>query len=326
MSHQHDHEKQDHGKAGHDHDHGHSHGHGGHGHSHAPANFDRAFAIGVGLNVTFVAVEAVYGIKANSLALLADAGHNLSDVAGLLLAWAAAWLSRRKPSNRRTYGLGRTSILAALGNALLLIFAIGAIAWEAVRRFESPSPVQGTVVMIVASIGILINGATALLFMSGRKSDINIRGAFLHMAADAGVSAGVVLAGLAITYTGWLWLDPVVSLVVVVVIAIGTWGLLRDSVGMALDAVPVGIDRDKVYEHLAALPGVRAVHDLHIWPLSTTDTALTAHLVRSEPIIDDVFTASVAADLRSKFNINHTTLQFETGFGPPCELEADDRI
>lgn len=315
----HDHDvSHDHGSGGHD------HGHGGHGH--APANFDRAFAIGVGLNVAFVAIEATYGIIANSLALLADAGHNLSDVAGLLLAWGATWLSRKKPTSKRTYGYGRTSILAALGNAVLLLIAVGAIAWEAIRRFDTPSPVQGETVMIVAGIGIVINTATALLFMRGRKSDINIRGAFLHMAADAGVSAGVVLAGLAILYTGWLWLDPVVSLGIVVVIALGTWGLMRDSLAMAIDAVPESVDRDKVHAHLAGLHSVESVHDLHIWPLSTTQIALTAHLVRADGKVDDASTAQIADQLKAKFGINHVTLQFETGDGPPCALASDDMV
>lgn len=314
--------KHEHG-AGHDHG-SHSHqGHGdGHGHSHAPASFDRAFAIGVVLNVAFVAIEATYGVIANSLALLADAGHNLSDVAGLLLAWGAVWLGRRAPTAKRTYGFGRTSILAALANTVLLLVAIGAIAWEAVRRFQSPQPVEGGTVMMVAAIGIVVNTATALLFMRGRKGDINIRGAFLHMAADAGVSAGVVVAGLVITFTGWLWLDPVVSLAIVAIIALGTWGLLKDSVAMAIDAVPAGIDRDEVFAHLQGLDGVREVHDLHIWPLSTTSTALTVHLVRSDERIDDAFTASVTDVLKRRFKIDHATIQLETG-RLPCELEPD---
>ena len=321
---EHDHAGHGHAKDDHQ-NHGHSHG-GGHGHAHAPANFDRAFAIGIGLNMFFVVIEAVYGIASNSLALLADAGHNLSDVAGLLLAWAAAWLSRRAPTAKRTYGFGRATILAALGNAVLLLVAIGAIAWEAIRRFGSPTPVEGGTVMIVAAIGIVINAATALLFMRGRKGDINIRGAFLHMAADAGVSAGVVLAGLAIVYTGWLWLDPVVSLAIVAIIALGTWGLLKDSVGMAVDAVPDHVDRDEVHAHLSGLKGVISVHDLHIWPLSTTETALTAHLVRADATVDDSFTAEITQQLRTRFKINHATLQFETGDGPPCALEPDDRV
>jgi cobalt-zinc-cadmium efflux system protein len=311
----------------HDHaDHGHDHSHGGgHGHAHAPANFDRAFAIGVALNLGFVAVEAAYGVIANSLALLADAGHNLSDVAGLLLAWGAAWLSRRAPSTKRTYGYGRTSILAALGNAGLLLVAIGAIGWEAVRRFGAPQPVEGGTVMVVAAIGIAVNTATALLFMRGRKGDINIRGAFLHMAADAGVSAGVVLAGLAIIYTGWLWLDPVVSLGIVAVIAVGSWGLLRDSVALAIDSVPAGISRDEVFAHLQGLDGVRDVHDLHIWPLSTTSTALTVHLVCDDGRIDDGLTARIVSELKARFKIEHATIQYETG-NLPCDLEPDHVI
>lgn len=305
--------------AGHDHA---GHSHGGGGHAHAPASFDRAFAIGVALNTGFVVVEAVFGFLSNSLALVADAGHNLSDVAGLLLAWGAAWLSRRAPTPKRTYGYGRATILAAVGNAGLLLVAIGAIAWEAVRRFQDPQPVEGGTVMLVAAIGIAINAATAMLFMRGRKSDINVRGAFLHMAADAGVSAGVVLAGFAITFTGWLWLDPIVSLGIVVVIALGTWGLLKDSVAMAIDAVPAGIDAAAVREHLNALDGVTDVHDLHIWPLSTTSTALTAHLVTGESRIDDQRTAAIASALKEKFGIGHATIQLETG-AVTCHLEPN---
>ena len=313
-----------------DHEHGHAHGghdhaghsHGGHGHSHAPANFDRAFAIGVTLNVGFVIVEATYGLIANSLALLADAGHNLGDVAGLLLAWGAAWLSRRAPTAKRTYGYGRTSILAALANAVLLLVAIGAIGWEAIQRFAAPQPVQGLTVMIVAAVGIVVNGGTALLFMRGRKGDINIRGAFLHMASDAGISAGVVLAGLVMMLTGWLWLDPVVSLLLVAVVAVGTWSLLKDSVALAIDEVPSGISRDAVYGHLQALAGVTDVHDLHIWPLSTTSTALTVHLVCEGDRIDDELTGRIVEDLKARFKIDHATIQFETG-RLDCHLEPD---
>ena len=301
---------------------GHSHGH-GHGHSHAPASFDRAFAIGVALNFGFVVVEAIYGVLANSLSLLADAGHNLGDVAGLLLAWGAAWLSRRAPTAKRTYGYGRTSILAALANAVLLLVAIGAIGWEAVQRFRSPQPVEGVIVMIVAAVGIAVNGGTALLFMRGRKGDINIRGAFLHMASDALISAGVVVAGLVIALTGWLWLDPAVSLALVLVVAVGTWALLKDSVAMAMDAVPESIDTDEVKDHLRGTEGVSDVHDLHIWPLSTTSTALTAHLVCSDDRIDDDRTAKISQDLKERFGIDHVTIQFETGDGIPCALESD---
>lgn len=303
-------------------DHGaHGHGHSGaHGHHHAPANFDRAFAIGVALNLGFVIVEFAYGVIANSLALMADAGHNLSDVAGLLLAWGAAWLGRHKPTAKRTYGFGRTTILAALANAVLLLLAIGAIGWEATRRFATPQPIEGETVIVVALVGIAINTATALLFMRGRKDDINIRGAFLHMAADAAVSAGVVLGGVVILYTGWLWLDPVLSLGIVAIIALGTWGLLKDSISMALDEVPPGIDPEAVLLHLKALEGVSEVHDLHIWPLSTTTTALTAHLVCADATINDARTAKIAAELKSRFRIDHATIQFETG-AEVCHLE-----
>lgn len=324
-----DHSGHDH--AGHDHHdshagHGHSHhGHGHHGHSHAPASFDRAFAFGVTLNIAFVLIEGFYGLIAHSLALVADAGHNLGDVAGLLLAWGASWLGRRKPTARQTYGLGRTSILAALANAGLLMAAVGAIAVEAVRRLQSPEPIQTTTVMVVAAVGIAINGATAMMFMRGRKDDLNIRGAFLHMLSDAAVSAGVVVAAAAVAVTHWLWLDPVVSLAIVAVIAIGTFGLLKDSVGMAIDAVPAGINRDQVFNHLRSIDGVIEVHDLHIWPLSTTSTALTAHLVRSDDRIDDHLTAEICRQLNARFGIAHATLQFETGQAA-CHLEPADVV
>ena len=262
-----------------DHLHGDAHDHHDHAHGHAPKDFGRAFLFGIILNSSFVAAEAVYGILSNSLALLADAGHNLSDVLGLLLAWGASTLVKRIPSKRFTYGLRSTSILAALINAVLLLVVTGGIAWEAVLRFQHPSAVEGMTVIIVATFGIAINLGTALLFMSGRKGDLNVRGAFTHMAADAAVSLGVVIAGFAIMYTGWLWLDPVVSLMISIVIVIGTWGLLRDSVNLALHAVPEGIDPDKVHAYLSAAEGVSEVHDLHIWAMSTTETALTVHLV-----------------------------------------------
>jgi cobalt-zinc-cadmium efflux system protein len=327
--HVHDHKGRDHQghdhhdhspKAAHDHSH---HGHGHHGHSHAPANFDRAFAVGVALNLGFVLLEGAYGVIAHSLALLAEAGHNLGDVAGLLLAWGASWLGRRKPTARQTYGFGRTSILAALANGGLLMAAVGAIAVEAIRRLQSPTPVQTTTVMIVAAVGILINTGTALMFMRGRKDDINIRGAFVHMMSDAAVSVGVVVAGAAIALTHWNWLDPVVSLVVVAIIAIGTFGLLKDSVAMAIDAVPAGIDRDQVFDHLSGIDGVVQVHDLHIWPLSTTSTALTAHLVRSQDRIDDHLTTEICRQLHQRFGIEHVTLQFETGAAHCAFASAD---
>lgn len=280
-----------------------AHDHAGHSHSHYADTNNRAFAIGVALNTAFVVIEAGYGLHASSLALLADAGHNLSDVLGLLLAWGAAALARKQPNGRFTYGLRSSSILAALANAMLLLFACGAIAWEAVQRFGNATPVEGTMVMIVAAIGIAINGATALLFMSGRKNDLNIRGAFLHMAADAAVSAGVVLAGFAILYTGWSWIDPVISLVIVVVILIDTWGLLRESTTLALNAVPAGIDIAAVQDFLRALPGVKEVHDVHIWGMSTTEAALTCHLVMPTGHPGDQLLAEVAEELEHRFGI-----------------------
>ncbi|CAN5314876.1 cation diffusion facilitator family transporter [soil metagenome] len=261
----------------HDHAHGTGHGHGGH--VHAPANFGPAFAIGIALNTIFVIVEAIYGYASNSTALIADAGHNLSDVLGLVVAWIAVILSKRPPSARYTYGLRGSSILAALFNAVFLLIAVGAIGWQAVLRLFNPEPVAEMTVMIVAAIGIGINGFTALLFASGRKSDLNIRGAYLHMAADAAVSAGVVIAALIIMFTGWLWLDAVTSLAIVIVIVWGTWGLLRDSTAMSLGAVPSGIDPVAVRGYLEKRPGVTEVCDLHIWPMSTTEAALTCHLV-----------------------------------------------
>ncbi|CAN5482415.1 cation diffusion facilitator family transporter [soil metagenome] len=280
-------------------------------HDHAPPNYNRAFAIGVGLNVTYIAVEVVFGIVAGSLALLADAGHNLSDVLGLLLSWGAHHFSRTATTTRRTYGLRRTSILAALGNALLLLIAVGAIVWESIRRLSNPEPAAGLTIVTVAAVGVLINGVTAWLFMAGRKGDLNIRSAFLHMAADAGVSLGVVLAGLAIYTTGLLWIDPVMSLLVAAVIAIGTWGLLRDSTALAVDAVPKGIDPVAVQHYLEQLPGVRGVHHLHIWPISTTETALTAHLVKPDAQIDDDLLCEIDRELHDQFEICHATIQFE---------------
>ncbi|QDM41544.1 cation diffusion facilitator family transporter [Altererythrobacter sp. TH136] len=293
--------------AAHSHDHGH-----GHGHGHGPVNHGPAFAIGVTLNLAFVVVEAVYGFLAGSMALLADAGHNLSDVLSLALAWGASVLARRAPSGRYTYGFKSSTILAALANAGLLLVAIGAIAFETLNRMAAPPAVEGRTMIAVASIGILINGATALLFMRGRKHDLNIRGAFLHMTADALVSLGVVIAGAAILLTGERWIDPVTSLVIVLVIAWGTWGLLKDSVKLSLNAVPEHIDEAAVRAHLAALPGVTAVHDLHIWPMSTTEAALTAHLVIPAGHPGDAFLRDLAHDLEHEFAIGHTTVQVET--------------
>ncbi|WP_394753924.1 cation diffusion facilitator family transporter [Crenothrix sp.] len=295
-----------------EHNHSHDHGH-EHQHCHTPANFDLAFAVGIVLNFGFVIVEAIFGSLAHSLALLADAGHNLSDVLGLLLAWGASVLARRLPTQRRTYGLRRSSILAALLNALVLLVAVGGIAWEAIFRFNHPEAVASETVMWVAAVGIVINSFTAWLFMSGQKQDINIRGAYLHMAADAGISFGVVVAALIMRFTGWLWLDPAVSLVIVIIIIFGTWGLLRESVNLALDAVPESIHPGKVEAYLAGLPGVNAVHDLHIWGMSTTEIALTVHLVKPDAVIDDALLSQINTELQHRFGIGHTTIQFELG-------------
>ncbi len=310
----------------HDHDDHSDHAGHSHGHGHAPKSFGMAFAIGVALNMGFVIVEAVYGFLSNSMALLADAGHNFSDVLGLLIAWAATILAKRKPGGRYSYGLRSSSIVAALINALFLLVAITVIAVEAVRRFAEPATVAGQTVIIVAAIGIVINTVTALMFMRGSKGDINIRGAFLHMAADAAVSAGVVVAGFVILATGWSWIDPVVSLAIVAVIAIGTWGLLRDSVNMSLHAIPPGVDQTEVAEFLKERPEVSEIHDLHIWSMSTTETALTAHLVTPAGFPGDAFTTDLARQLKERFAIHHPTIQIETGAAADCALEPDDVV
>ena len=290
---------------------GHSHSH---GHDHAPAqgSHGRAFAIGILLNSAFVLVEATFGLLSGSMALVADAGHNLSDVLSLLIAWGASVMAARPASARFTYGLKSSTILAALANAALLLVAIGAILFETLHRLFNPAPVEGFTMIVVAGIGIVINTATALMFMRGRKHDINIRGAFLHMAADALVSVGVVVAGVAILLTGALWIDPVTSLIIVAVIAWGTWGLLKDSVKMSLLAVPDTIDEGEVRGYLSGLPGVGAVHDLHIWPMSTTETALTAHLVMPQGHPGDAFLHDLAHELEHRFHIGHATVQVET--------------
>lgn len=287
-------------------------------HQHAPATPSRAFALGIGLNLAFVAVEATFGFISGSLALLADAGHNLSDVLGLVLAWGASLLARRKPTERYTYGLRSTSILAALLNALLLLVAVGAIGWEAVQRLGQPVPVATGTVMLVAGVGALINTATALLFWKGRENDLNIRGAFLHMAADAGVSLGVVLAGALISFTGWTWLDSGVTLGIALLILAGTWGLLRDSVNLALHAVPANIDMTSVRHQLAQSPGVAEVHDLHVWAMSTTEAALTAHLVVREQSLDDSRLGHIKRLLHERFGIEHVTLQLESNACRAC--------
>lgn len=288
----------------------------------APPSHDRAFAAGIALNLAFVLVEFVAGIYADSLALIADAGHNLSDVLGLLLAWGAATLARQLPSERFTYGLRSSTIFAALGNAAFLLLITGAIGWEAVQRFGNPQPVNQAMVIWVAAAGVAINAATALMFMSGRKTDLNIRGAFLHMAADAGVSLGVVAAGLGMLATGWTWLDPAIGLAIAIVIVISTGSLLRESLGLALHAVPRGVDPAAVRSWLAGLPGVREVHDLHIWGMSTTETALTAHLVMPGGHPGDAFLERVAHDIGHQFRIGHVTLQVETA-RDSCVLAPD---
>ena len=306
-------------------DHACGHAHGVSGHSHAPASFGSAFAIGITLNLGFVILEVIYGVFAHSLALIADAGHNLGDVLGLLLAWGATFLARTAPTERRTYGLRSSSILAALFNAIFLLITVGAIAWEAVRRFGDPTTVEAGTVIWIATVGIIINTATALMFMSGRKRDLNIRAAFLHMAADAGVSAGVVVAGFLIMATGLDWIDPAISLAIAAVIIWGTWGLLRDSVNLALHAVPHGIAVAEVRKYLSSLPHVTEVHDLHVWPMSTTETALTAHLVRDVDDCDCALLDQAARDLHRKFEIQHSTLQFET-LDHHCHLAPEEKV
>ncbi len=332
MAHEHDHGAHDHSgddHSGHDHG-GHDHGghdHGGHdhgshghaGHSHAPASFGRAFAVGVSLNVALVAAQVVFGFAAHSVALLADAVHNMGDVLGLLAAWGAASMAKWAPTQRFTYGWGRTTILAALGNAVILLVGTGALALEAVQRLFTPAPVAGWTVAAVAAAGILINGATALMFMRGRHSDLNVRGAFQHMAADAAVSASVVVAAVLIQLTGAAWLDPVASLAIGATIVAGTWGLLRDATQLATDAVPRGIDPAAVTTCLHGLPGVAEVHDLHIWALSTTKTAITAHLVTVDG--DPALVPLACKTLLDQFAIAHATIQIETAeLAQTCSL------
>ena len=290
-----------------------------HHHHPPPEELNRAFIIGIGLNVAFVLVEISFGLLADSLALIADAGHNLSDVLSLVLAWGATVLAKRDPTPHRTYGFRRGTILSSLISSGLLLVAMGAIAWEAVLRFRQPAPVAGGLMIGVAAVGVVINGLTAWLFASGRHSDLNIRAAFLHMAGDAAVSVAVVIGGVGILTLGWLWLDPAISLLIVVVIVVGTWDVLRESLNMAFDAVPRGVDPHDVREFLQKLPGVDGIHDLHIWAMSTTETALTAHLLMPEGHQDDHFLQEVAGELEVRFRIAHTTLQVERGIGPECD-------
>ena len=304
----------------HDHkhcDHDHEHGH----HAPAPAGFGRAFAMGIALNTGFVAIEVIYGVMANSMALVADAGHNLSDVLALALAWLASALAQRQPSGHYTYGLRSSSILAALANAMLLLVVSGAILWEAVLKLLQPEAVASATIIWVAAAGILVNTATALMFMKGRAHDLNIRSAFLHMAADALVSAGVVLAGLGIMLTGWVWLDPVVSLLIIGAILWSTWGLLADALRLSLHAVPPGVDIGAIRAYLESLPEVAEVHDLHIWGMSTTETALTAHLVTTVGGAADALVMRAVHELNERFHIGHATLQVERAEERyPCPL------
>ncbi|MGY6274978.1 cation diffusion facilitator family transporter [Methylomonas sp. MgM2] len=291
--------------------HNHGHNHCSHTHSNID-NHNRAFGVAIVLNIVFVVIEFAYGFIANSTALMADAGHNLSDVLGLLLAWGASILARKAPSGRYSYGLRSTSILAALANAILLLVACGAIAWEAIQRVSAPPVVAGQTVTLVASVGIVINVLSAWLFVKGSKGDLNIRGAYLHMAADAAVSLGVVIAGAAMMLTDWYWLDPAISLFIVGVIVIGTWGLLRESIKLALNAVPAHIDVSAVENYLRRCSGVKDMHDLHIWGMSTTETALTVHLVMPA-YPGDAFLDDLAQALKERFSIQHSTLQIEQG-------------
>jgi cobalt-zinc-cadmium efflux system protein len=329
MAHSHDHHDHDHhdhkahDHAAHKHDHGHSHAHGhSHGghHHHVPADMGRVFAIGVALNTAFVLVEVGAGFWSGSLALLADAGHNLSDVLALLMAWGATVLAKRAPTSQRTYGLRKGTILASLGNAVFLLLAIGAIASESIRRLAHPGAIATGTVMITAAIGVVINTVTALLFMRGSKEDLNVRGAFLHMASDAVISVAVVIGAGVIALTGLQWIDPALSLGIAAVIVVGTWGLLRDSVNLALDGAPRGIDVAEVRAWLAALPGVEEIHDLHIWAMSTTETALTAHVIRPANDDADQFLHTTCEALAQRFNIGHSTLQVETDSENACRL------
>jgi cobalt-zinc-cadmium efflux system protein len=319
-SHGHDHDHHDH-----DHDHDHAHHHHGHGHHHhAPASFGVAFAVGIALNTAYVIGEAIFGVLSNSLALLADAGHNLGDVMSLALAWLATWLVKRAPSARYTYGLRSSSILAALSNAVVLLVVTGGIAWAAVVKLVHPSPAGGPIMVGVALAGVAVNAFTAWMFASGRKGDVNIRAAFSHMAADALVALGVAAAGVAVILTGWTWLDPAASLVIGAIIVMGTWSLMRESLDLALHAVPPSVDEAGVRAYLAALPGVSEVHDLHIWGMSTTETALTAHLVRPEAGLDDNLLRRACEELKSRFLVHHTTLQIEAGH--PCDLASQEVV
>lgn len=297
-----------------------------HDHNHQISNYNRAFAIGVMLNVIFVAIEAGYGVAAGSLALIADAGHNLSDVLSLLLAWGAGLLATKPATEKRTYGFRKVTIMASLASAILLLVALGGITWEAIGRFFDPKPVEGMTVIVVASIGVVINTITALLFVSGQKHDLNIRGAFLHMAADAGVSFGVVVAGIIIMVTGWLLIDPLISLLIVAVILVGTGSLLRDSMNLAIDSVPEGIDIAGIKRYLTGLENVSQIHDLHVWPMSTTEVALSVHLIIVDDSLNNDFLPKLQQQLHDRFSIEHSTIQVERQGDDPCMLNKNECI
>ena len=305
----------------HDHDHKHCHSHNhNHSHNHHVGNYNIAFAIGILLNSIFVAIETGYGFMAGSLALIADAGHNFSDVLGLLLAWGAGKLAKKSATEQRTYGFRKITIMASLVSSVFLLVALGGILWEAIIRFSDPKPVTGLTVIIIAAIGVVINTITALLFMTGQKHDLNIRAAFLHMLADAGVSMGVVVAGIVILYQGWLLIDPIISIVIVAIILFGTWSLLRDSMNLALDSVPKGVDVTELKKYLSSLENVSQIHDLHVWAMSTTEVALSVHLKMLDDSLNTNFLPNIQQQLYERFRIGHSTIQIERQGDGECML------
>jgi cobalt-zinc-cadmium efflux system protein len=324
----HDHDHADHGHDhGHAHDHSHDHGHGhshgaghshAHGHHHHASPDDPRYLLGIGLNLTIVVVQVGVGLIASSTALIADAGHNLSDVLGLVLAGVAVWLSRRPAKGRRTYGFGKATVMAALANGLVLMLVSGGLIWEAIQRLMQPQPIEPLLVMGAAAVAVVVNLLTALMFMRDAKDDMNVRGVYIHMAGDAAVSVGVLISAGVVAITGWNWLDPLVSIVIVAVIVAGTWGLLREALDLALDAAPAGADVPAIETFLAGCPGVAEVHDLHVWALSTTETALTAHLVRPAHDVDDGFRGMLAKELNARFGVRHATVQIEKTKGEDC--------
>jgi len=297
-----------------------------HDHNHQISNYNRAFAIGVMLNVIFVVIEAGYGVAAGSLALIADAGHNLSDVLSLLIAWGAGLLATKAATEKRTYGFRKVTVMASLASAILLLVALGGITWETIGRFFDPKQVDGMTIIVVAAIGVVINTITALLFVSGQKADLNIRGAFLHMVADAGISLGVVVAGIIIMVTGWLFIDPLISLLIVAVILFSTWSLLRDSMNLAIDSVPEGIDIAEIKRYLTGLENVSQIHDLHVWPMSTTEVALSVHLIIVDDSLKNDFLSKLHQELHDRFSIEHSTIQIERKNDDPCMLNKNECI